>query len=281
MISSFLLSCSQDGNDRAFFDSNNLRLKSYSYDDTIQSNETFFDYDDLGQLSEIMDNYRVKKLTYNQKGQLVNINSIAITYDENGNFIVIQYNEDEFYDLEYNEQNQISRIIESDGNITTAFDYDNKHRIISAINYIFSNETLFSTLRSNFYYDANDRIIKEVFGTVYPDQEYDIISETTYEYSNLLNPLRLLYESSGVDPDNAIINLGFNSKGINLGGLTHFPKHMFKKIERKGEFLDDYYIDFNFTNNSYGYPNDGEKIRKTVSDITTTTQESWKFEELQ
>ncbi len=55
---------------------------------------------------------------------------------------------------------------------------------------------------------------------------------------------------------------------------------MFKKTEEKGKFHDDFYVDFSYVNNPYGFPTDGEKVRTAVSGVITSTEESWKYEEI-
>jgi len=279
-----LIGCSTD-DDRDFSDASNLRLKSYSYQYTAGFIKTDFAYNELGQLFKITDNFRVKELLYDEKGRIINNGHSTISYDNNDRISEILFNNGGVYKIEYNVFGEISKIVAKIGDeIITDYEYDSNNNLIKTIERTFSNDRLFSTSINDFFYDDNDRVIRETSGVIYPGQVFELIYERFYEYSNQLNPFRLLYEKIGVDPDNVVFNIGFNLEGgINLGGTiwrTKFPKYMFKKTEEKGKFQDNFYVDFNYSSNAYGFPVDGAKVMTSSRDIVISTEESWEYEEL-
>ncbi len=84
LFTSFVLfiGCSNDDGTN-FSDSSNLRLKSYTYEYTAGLIETNFEYNELGQLFRITDNFSVKELLYDEKGRIINNGHSIISYDNN------------------------------------------------------------------------------------------------------------------------------------------------------------------------------------------------------
>jgi len=199
-------------------------LKQYIVTEQGKTDTTFYIYDDKTNLLE------ERKYPIYEGGHYV------YTYSYYDGVLYTVYDGMFYHNYSYNDKQQISRVIDTDGGVSNFFQtyiYDNENRLVKIIHYEtqYMEDTIISMFY-NYYYDGDKLIKREDFEN-YPDTNSAPSSITTYEYDTHKNP-------------------GYNPIYASLTEKYMVTKSLY--YGNDGNLFDEYCFTRTCTYNKQGYP---------------------------
>ena len=289
LILVFLLFCCNDDNEpMVFLDSSNLRLTHYKYQtsDMDEPRNQYFEYDEKGRLSKIIDNSYIRDLVYDDSDQLVSDGRFTYHYNDQGNINTVV---DKFGDstvVIYNEKNLVfieKSYFSSYPEVIIEYTYDEQNRIRENYQYLFLDEVKVGPSYKNyFYFDENENISSNRFEEYDEESNLSWSNETFFKYFESPNPNKLIHKHAGILEKNTFIEFfDFGDSELLFGIWSNYNYYTYNNIEsiESYDFSYPYEIKKNYKYNKYGYPSYCKNTSQRISGEEFIWEHYWEYEE--